>query len=154
MRQALHTTALTVLAAVSAACAAPAGATTAVFDFGGLTQGIRGEELSRTRAAELYAAVQRHVAGCPALTNFTASASSRKGPAAFPRLKTCRFSSSLSKIPTMQGFDNHEIRPNDHQSSAKPGTADEDARAWTDGMAEKRLAVRPARFRHFTSTAG
>ena len=63
MRQALHTTALTVLAAVSAACAAPAGATTAVFDFGGLTHGIRGEELSRTRAAELYAAALQHVAG-------------------------------------------------------------------------------------------
>lgn len=63
MRQALHTTALTVLSAVTVAGALPATANTAVFDFGGLIKGERGETLSRTRAAELYAAALQHIAG-------------------------------------------------------------------------------------------
>ncbi|MCY3772048.1 MAG: hypothetical protein OXG98_08515, partial [Gemmatimonadetes bacterium] len=63
MKQALHTTALTALTAVTVAGATPAASTTAVFDFGGLIKGVQGETLSRTRAAELYAAALQHVAG-------------------------------------------------------------------------------------------
>ncbi len=63
MKEALHTTALTVLAAVTVAGANQAAATTAVFDFGGLIEGVQGETLSRTRAAELYAAALQHIAG-------------------------------------------------------------------------------------------
>ncbi len=63
MNKALHTTALTVLATVAVAGAIPAAANTAFFDFGGLAKGDRGETLSRTRAAELYAAALQHIAG-------------------------------------------------------------------------------------------
>ena len=57
-------TALTVLAAVSVGLTRfRAGANTAVFDFGGLTEGIQAEALSRTRAAKLYAAALQHFAG-------------------------------------------------------------------------------------------
>lgn len=63
MKRALHTTALTALAAAAVTVANPAVANTSVFDFGGLAKGLQGETLSRTRAAELYAAALQHVAG-------------------------------------------------------------------------------------------
>ena len=63
MKQALHTTALTVLTAVVVTGTTPATANTAVFDFGGLVKGVQGETLSRIRAAELYAAGLQHIAG-------------------------------------------------------------------------------------------
>ncbi|MCY4098665.1 MAG: hypothetical protein OXF40_10465 [Rhodospirillales bacterium] len=63
MKQVLNTTGLTVMTAVTAAGAIPAAANTAVFDFGGLIKGVQGDTLSRTRAAELYAAALQHIAG-------------------------------------------------------------------------------------------
>ncbi len=63
MNQALHTTTLTALTAAAVAVAIPATANDAVFDLGGLIEGGQGETLSRTRAAELYAAALQHIAG-------------------------------------------------------------------------------------------
>ena len=63
MNIAFRTTALTMLTAATVATANSAAANTAVFDFGGLIEGVEGESLSRTRAAELYAAGLQHIAG-------------------------------------------------------------------------------------------
>ena len=63
MNHVLRTTALTVLTGVTFIDPVPVPANTVVVDFGGLAKGVQGETLSRTRAAELYAAALQHIAG-------------------------------------------------------------------------------------------